>query len=182
MNRSGFSLIETILYIGLLAMVMTGTVLFSIGLVQKMRIIDPRVRMEEKAALIMQELQHELSGAQSIDVTNSTLGTNPSALQFTNIDGEIMIFDRSNQTVSFIGGDQQVTRMRVQVDTVASWMTDKDLEVNTFQVDVVRDGGNALTGLRITLTLDTLNAQGASEGEGFSAVSTIMLNPQTSEL
>jgi type II secretory pathway component PulJ len=182
MNQSGFSLIETILYIGLLAMVMTGTVLFSIGLVQKMRIIDPRVRMEEKAALMLQELQHELSGAQSVDVTNSTLGSNPSVLQFTNVDGEVMIFDRTNQTVNFVGGNQSVPRMRLQVDAVASWMTDKDLEVDVFQVDVVRDADNTLTGLRITLTLDALNAQGAQEGEEFTASSTIMLNPQTSEL
>ena len=182
MKRAGFSLVETVVYIGLLAMVMTGTVLFSIGLVQKMRIIDPRVRMEEKAALIMQELQHELSGAQSVDVTSSTLGSNPSVLEFTNVDGEVMIFDGANQTVTFVGGDQSVSRMRLQVDAVASWMTDKDLNVETFQVDAVRDGSNTLTGLRITLTLEALNAQGAQEGEGFTSSSTIMLNPQTSEL
>ena len=50
MNRQGFSLIETVLYIGLLAVLIPSFMVMIFGFVQKSDVVDLTIRMEAMTA------------------------------------------------------------------------------------------------------------------------------------
>lgn len=183
MNRKGFSLIETVLYIGLLAILLPSLVTVTLGFVQKSDAVDPVLRMESKAALIISELQHELTRAQSIDVTGSVLGTDDSTLVFVDEDGESITLHRDADTVSFVGGDQQVERLVWQTTSSSQWVTDADMEVQMWNVAMVRDGDGLLTGVNVLLTLRVLNTDNSPFRElAFTTQTTIFVRPYTTEI
>lgn len=183
MNKKGFSLVETVLYIGLLAVLLPSFVTVTLGFVQKSDAVDPVIRMESKAALIISELQHELTRAQSIDVTGSVLGTDDSSFVFVDEDGESVTLQRVADTVSFVGGDQQVERLVWQTISASQWMSDADMEVETWNVAAVRDGDGVLTGVNVLLTLRVLNTDGSPFRElAFTTQTTIYVRPYTTEI
>lgn len=157
MMRSGFSLIETVLYIGLLAILVPSFVMVTLGYVQKSETVDPRIRMEGKASVILSELQNELTTAQSVDVTNSSLATDDSSFIFVDGNGVSVTVSRLTDIVSFIGGDQEVDRLAWQTTTGTQWLTDSDMDVTIWNVRAVRDGNGVLTGVNVVLTVRVLN-------------------------
>ncbi len=183
MNLRGFSLLETVIYIGLLSLLLTSTVVFSLGLLQKVDVIDSRVRMEEKADLVLDELSNEITQAQSVNITGSTLGVAGSSLVFVDASGVSVTIDRASDSVDFPAGAQSVNRLRIQRGAVADWLTDGDISVESWNVQAVRDSSTTLTGLNIELYLDLLNDDGSVFRQAqFDASTTISLNGQTSEL
>ncbi|NQV89281.1 MAG: hypothetical protein HQ488_03095 [Parcubacteria group bacterium] len=183
MNLKGFSLLETVIYIGLLSLLLSSTVVFSLGLLQKVDVIDSRVRMEEKAALVLNELSNEITQAQSINITGSTLGVDGSSLVFVDATGVSVTIDRTTDSVDFPGGAQTVNRLRIQRGVTADWLTDGDISVESWNVQAVRNSASTLTGLNIELNLDLMNDDGSPFRQAeFDASTTISLNGQTSEL
>lgn len=183
MDRKGFSLIETVLYIGLLAVLLPSLATVTLGFVQKSDAVDPVIRMEGKAALIVSELQHELTRAESINVTGSALGTDDSTFVFVDEDGVSVTLQRVADTVSFVGGDQQVERLVWQTLADSQWVTDADMEVEAWNVAAVRDGDGVLTGVNVLLTLQVLNTDGSPFRElALTTQTTIYARPYTTEL
>ena len=183
MFTRGFSLLETVLYMGLLAIILPPMMLFTLGFLQKSSDIDMRIRMEQKAALLLWELQKELTSSRSINVTDSVLGTENSSLVYLDTNALSVTIDRPSVSVPFKGGEKLVKRLRRRQNTETQWMSDADMSVENWFVTAVRDSGGALTGLRFTLTLQTLNEDGNVVGdEAFTSTTTIHLQPQTTEL
>jgi hypothetical protein len=183
MNLKGFSLLETVIYIGLLSILLSSTVVFSLGLLQKVDVIDTRVRLDEKAALIFSELSSEITRAQSINVTGSTFGVDGSSLVFVDASGVSVTIDRASDSVDFPAGAQTVNRLRIQRGVIADWITDGDMSVESWKVEVVRNSVSTLTGLNIRLNLEFLNNEGSPHRQAdFDASTTVSLNGQTSEL
>jgi hypothetical protein len=183
MNRKGFSLIETVLYIGLLAILLPSFVLVTLGFVQKSEVVDPKIRMEEKAAVIFSQLQHELTQAQSIDLTGSSLEVDDSSFVFVDKDGVTVTVGRATDTVSFVEGDQSVNRLTWTTIAGSEWMTDADMDVEVWHVTSVRDGEGVLTGVNVLLMLRGLNPDGSPYRDiEFSTDTTISLQAFTTEL
>ncbi|MCR4314420.1 MAG: hypothetical protein NUV84_04205 [Candidatus Uhrbacteria bacterium] len=183
MNTRGFNLIETVLYIGLLAVLVPSFVTITLGFIQKSDAVDPVIRMEQKAALVFSEMANELARAQSVNVTASTLGVEDSSFVFVDEDGESVTLHREADTVSFVGGDQQVERLVWETAVASQWVTDADMEVETWNVSIVRDGDGVLTGVNVLLTLQVLNADGSPLRElALTTQTTIYIRPYTTEL
>lgn len=183
MNRKGFSLIEMVLYIGLLAVLLPSLATITLGFVQKSDTVDLVIRMEQKASVIFSELQNELARAQSVNVTASILGVDESSFVFIDGDGESVTLRRVADTVSFVGGDQQVERLQWQTASGSQWVTDADMEVQMWNVTMARDGDGLLTGVNILLTLHVLNADGSPFRElALTTQTTIYVRPYTTEL
>jgi len=183
MNTKGFSLIETVLYLGLFSILIPSFLLMTLGFVQKSDVIDVRVRMEEKAGIIISELQNELLQADSIDVTNSTFGTSDSSLVYVNSLGSSITIDRVEDAIQFVDGEQQINRLQRQSLSGNEWMTDADMEVTVWNVDIVRDSAGTLTGLNFQLIFHILNSDGSPFRDvEVSVDTTIHLQFQTTEL
>ena len=183
MSKRGFSLIETVLYIGLLAILVPSFILITLGYLEKSETVDPRIRMEEKAAMILSEFQQELTQATSVDVTNSSFGSDSSSFVFIDSDGVSVTVERVNDTVTFVGGDQQVSRLQRQTLVSTDWITDRDMEVEVWNVDVVRNDEGVLTGVNVGISLRMLNPDGSPyRSFDFTTDTTISLQPFTTEL
>jgi len=183
MNDRGFNLIETVLYIGLLAVLVPTFIGVTLGFLQKSDAVDPRVRMEEKAALLLSELENELAQAQSIVVSSSVFGTSDSSLVYKDQDGVTVTLKRNTDSISFVGGVQSVHRLQRSISGNTQWLTDADLEVEEWNVAVVRDRYGDLTGLNISLVIKMLNAEGVlRQNISLDADTTIHLEPYVSQL
>jgi hypothetical protein len=179
----GFSLIETVFYIAILGIVLPSAVVFSVNLAQQFQVVDPRVRMEEKADVIENWVTREVGTAVSIDITNSTLGANPSTLVFIDNDTQTITLSRVQVTEEFPGDDQDVFRLKINDGIEDYFLTDADIDVTIWQVDEVRDSSSDLTGLNIVLETKMINPEeGAYRGSEFSSQTTIHLKPHTTEL
>src|SRR3989339_1236191 len=160
MNQKGFSLFETVLYIGIFAILIPSFMGIILGFVQKSQAIDMRVRLEEKAAIIRSSLQHELTEATSIDVTHSVLGTSDSQLVFQDATNQTVTLQKTASSVTFPQGVKTVHRLERETLSTNEWMTDADMEVGTWNVGVVRNSSGVLVGLNVEMTLRMLNTVG----------------------
>lgn len=183
MSKQGFSLIETVLYIGLLAIVLSVFASALLRMTLQYQSIDPRVRMEQRAAIVFDQLSYDVSDAASIDTTNSSLGSHPSRLEIVNDAGQSIRVEVVEDTVAFVGGDESVDRLRYRVgsDDVV-WMTDPDMEVTEWVVEAVRDSAGTLTGLNIHLSIEMREATGVYRGTSFEEDLTLSLQAPTTEI
>ncbi len=179
----GVTLVETILYVGLLALLVSAFV----ALLSQLTIIQARTstggRLAENAAMALHFATASLPSAQSVDVSSSTLGTATSVLHYTNAAGTSVILDTVIVPITFSGVTQNVRRLRYQAGGVTSYLTDAEVNVVTWQVDDVRTTANNLSGLNITLELEILNEEATGYRQGtVHHRTTISLTPLTTEL
>lgn len=184
MQTRGFSLMETVVYIGLLAIVLSVFALTLLRLTEQYHAIDPGIRMEQRAAILFYQLQYEITQADSVDVTNSVLSSHPGKLVFQNREGESVTIEVVSDTVDFEGTEQTVQRLRYQVGMSESvWITDPDMQVSEWIIEAVRNSSSSsLTGLNFFLTIEMLDAFGAYRSTTLQQETSISLQPQTSEI
>ena len=183
-NNKGFSLIETVLYIGILAIVLPllmGTFLL---ITQRHNTIDFRTRAEQQAAQVFSTLSYELAEAAAIDVTNSTLGVDESVFIYQDQAGVFVTIDAPITTEEIGGHEKSIHRLRFQrTGESAVWVTDYRANVTVWNVDVVRDGSGTLTGMNFSLTVDMLDSTGVIfDSASIDTTTTISLQPQLTEL
>ena len=180
----GITLLETILYVAIIAIILPPTVSSLVRLSQETSLYDIRFRMDSQAEMVLSRLTLDLTQAASVSTSLSTLGADPSALRFVDSAGQTVIVDRSSTTVAFPGGNQTVRRLRMQRGSSAAfWLTDPDIDVSSFTVTAVRNATAVLTGLRIHLSAAMPAAAGVSpyQQADFVADTTVGLQPQTTE-
>ncbi|TAL50701.1 hypothetical protein EPN81_02110 [Patescibacteria group bacterium] len=183
MMAKGFSLIETVLYIGLLAILVPSFTFVTLGYLEKSESIGLRIRMEERVAIILSEFQQELGQAQAIDITNSSLGSNDSSMVLIDSSGTPVTFGLAQDTVTFVGGDQLINRLQRHTDLTDDWMTDADMSVEIWRVDAVRNDEGVLTGLNLLITVRMLNPDGSPYRESeLTTDTTFSLQSPTTEL
>lgn len=182
-HSSGMTLIETVIYIGILAIVLPSLIILLISVTQKVTRADARIRIAQTIAALQTQLNHELLEALSINMSTSILGINPSTLRFTSQSGEIITLDRQATTVTFGDTQQTINRLRWQRGVNASlWLTDPNLHVFLFSVDPIRDGTNTLRGLRINIGIELINTSVTQERSAtWSSSTTTSLSPSTTE-
>jgi hypothetical protein len=180
----GVTLIETLIYLGLLMIFLfsyTG-LLIQLSTIQARESV--RGRMLDNGATIMHVWQTELTSSPEIDITNSVLGTTTSALHFTNSDNHEAILDTVLVPVSFNGTIHTVRRLRYQAPTEGTldYFTDAETNVLTWQVDAVRTSSGDLSGLNITLEIEVLNQDNGYRQGSASYQTTMMLTSFTQEI
>lgn len=86
--KKGFSLIETLVYIGIFSLVSVVAVnlfIMAIDSVAKNRVLQ---KINTSAEISMERMVREIRGASSIDINESVFGVNPGILQLNTIDQE----------------------------------------------------------------------------------------------
>lgn len=175
---------ETVVYIGLMAIVLPGLTMFVFRLAKLQVEINPAVRMEQVSSTIFADLDYDLVSAQSIDITSSTLGSDGSTLIFVDKDGRVIEFSRASDTLTTIGGESiSVNRLQMNIDSGGDvWITDKTINVDTWIVEKVEDSGGGLQGLNIDLGMEMFNANATERRSSFRAETTIFLRSNVAEL
>ena len=177
----GVSLLETVLYIGLLAIILPAMAVFFLQVQLQHVAFDARTRLEQTAALTFSELQNNLTAAQAITTSTSTFGVNPSILRFKDVSGATVVIDCPSVSVVFPGGSQNVRRLRMQTGAApAIYLTDSDIDVTSWQVTTIKNSADVLTGLRFNVNFALLGAtKSVYRKAAFKSNTTISLAPQT---
>ncbi len=182
MNNKGTTLLETILYVGIVMIVLPTFVMFLVNLWQTYTLLDARSRMEQTASVMFLELQNSLTEADAINVSTSTLSNDNGVLKFLDATGQLVTIDRPTVAVTFTGAPQNVRRLRMQKGAnPATYLTDPEIDVTQWRIDVIRTG-STLSGLRISYDMAMLNpGVGAYRHSSFSADTTFALSGHTTE-
>lgn len=180
----GVTLLETMLYIGIIAIVLPAFTLFILHIWEEQIGFDARMRLEQTASIIFLEATQEITEADAIQISTSTLGTDASIFRFTDKDGENVVIDSTSTVISFSGVNQTVHRLRMQQGAEAAvWLTDPEQDVTQWRVEAVRNTTNTLTGIRISLDAELINSAGkVYRNASFAGDTTVALSPHTSEL
>ena len=183
-DTRGITLLETVLYIGLFAVVLLAATTFFLEFGQSRELFARRAQMTEAAGIILSHLNTELSGADAWNITASTLGSVNGSLVYTNDDGVSGTIDRPTDAVVIGGAPQNVNRLRATVSgSPEEWITPADINVVAFELHEVTDGLGATTGLNLTLELFMLNpSASALRSASFSSQTTFALQPATNVL
>ncbi|NQV12144.1 type II secretion system protein [Candidatus Uhrbacteria bacterium] len=181
MKQKGFTLIETVLYIAIVVILLGGLTTFLINTARIQSGLSPALRIKETASNTMLLMSSNITGADSINVTGSTLGVNPSTLLLTDGAGRSVQIDVIKDVVDFGGTSTFVDRLRLtKGGEPAVWLTDSNLDVTLWKVEEVSDSGGLLQGLKIEYTIETIDA--SVSGRKFSGRTTFPLTPNTVEL
>lgn len=182
-SMRGITLLETVLYIGMLMVALPTMVSFVLQISQQDLLFDARTRMEQTAALVLNELQNTIAAADAIRTSTSTLGVNPSTVRLTDDNGDAVVIDCPTVAVTMPGGNtQNVRRLRMQTGTSAPvWITDGEIDVTKWHVSAVRDSANTLTGLRIEFDMAMIAPSATQRNATFTGDTTISLSPHTIE-
>lgn len=179
----GITLLETVLYIGMLMVALPTMVSFVLQISQQELLFDARTRMEQTAGLVLSELQNTVVAADAVRTSTSTLGVNPSTLRLTDGNGNAVVVDCPTVAVTMPGGNtHNVRRLRMQTGvSPAVWLTDGEIDVTKWQVSTVRDSANTLTGLRIEFDTAMIAPSATQRNATFTGDTTISLSPHTIE-
>lgn len=180
----GITLLETVLYIGILSIVLPTFTVFMLHIWQQQVGFDARMRLEQSSSMLFLELSNDLIESDSIQVSTSTLGTDSSVLRFKDAAGGNVVIDVATTTVAFNGTNQTVHRLRMQQGAAAAvWMTEPEHDVKQWRVDAVRNATGTLTGLRVSYNAEQINKTGnAYRKATFTATTVFALSPHTTEL
>ncbi len=173
----GFTLIEVIITLAIMAIILPATTLFLLQLLQSQGSVQGEVEMEQTSSLLFSELKSEILEASSVTITASTLNSDV---------GELVFVDNSGATVTIdlvtIG---PVRRLRFQRGAdPAVYVTPADIDVIVWRIEAVRrDSDERLTGLQFDFDLALLNPDATPyRSVAFQGETTIALSPQTIEL
>src|SRR3989338_8138638 len=100
-SQKGVTLLETMLYIGIIAIVLPAFTIFVLHTWQEQIGYDARMRLEQTTALIFLEASHAITESGAIFVSTSTLGTDMSALRFQDANGVTTVLDLVSTIIAF---------------------------------------------------------------------------------
>ena len=180
-NERGITILETVLYIGLFAVIIPAATVFFLQFAQTNDLSARRAQMEQAAGMTISHMNTELARANAWNITGSTLGSVNSVFVYTNHVGESVTIERALDTVDFDGTPQTVGRLRTLVGAdPAEWITPPQINVVVFQLDEVENSLGATAGLNIALELFMLNPSGGPfRGAEFASQITFALRPAT---
>lgn len=158
-NQKGITLVETMVVIALLIIILPVTVSTLVRLGKESAYFSLLQRINSSSNLVLSELSNELTSAKSFSISSSTLGINSSTFIFIDRNNDTVTIDRPLVTVSLPGGDQEVHRLRLTRGTEEVWLTDSDIDVTNWTVDIIRNSSGVLSGLRIQTTFAAANKE-----------------------
>lgn len=182
MLRRGITLIETVLFIGLIAIILPGLFFFVIHLIERQDHISTQLLVRQSAALSLQEFQQEIQNAQAISISSSTLSSSTSSLTYVNGEGVTKTIRYAADTFSASGTTRQIGRLQLSFQNQQEWLTTSDLTVETFRIDPVRNADGDLTALNVLFVLSPhLLETSSQQAERLTLETTFWLSPYVSE-
>jgi len=174
---------ELIIYIGILSLLLGSFVGIVVRLSRAQGQVGSVVYSTRTRSTIDWSLRHELTEAQLIRVSASTLSVDPSRLIYLDADGNQVTLEVVNDTVLFNGVSVTVERLRLTRGAAdPEWVTDRTITVSSWVVDPVRDSAGVLTDVRIRGILDAAVVVNAYTAPAQLFEATYHLLPSTSEL
>jgi len=158
-NEQGLTLIETMLAVATLIIILPVTIFAFVRLARESSFFNVRQRLDHVMALTYSELSSELAAAESVAVSTSSWGINPSSFSFVDSDGVTVTIDVVQDIIVLPDGDQTVKRLRWRRGTEEAWLTDSDINITNWTAQVVRDGSFRLSGINIAATFSMLNKE-----------------------
>lgn len=178
------SLLEVVLYIGIIMIILPAMVAFVFRLQGQQSLFDARTRMGQSAEAVHSVLTRTIVSADAVRTSTSSLGVSPSTLRFLGADGVAVVLDSPTVSATLPSGAvQDVRRLRMQVGAASPvYLTDSDIDVTSWRVDAVRDSADVLTGLRVELGFAMLAPTVSPlRTATFTGTTTFDLSPQTIE-
>ncbi len=156
--RHGFTLIELVLYMALIAILIPSVVLVLLTVNKNQQHVYLRTEIQNTAAIILSEIEHEIMHASKINISSSTLDSDQSVLEYVDSGNILHRFQYATDTVEFSSTQYNIGRLQFY-DGGYSWLTSENIIVSVFRIESVRNSDSLLTGLNIHLTLTPLTTE-----------------------
>lgn len=144
-NKNGFTLIETVIYIALLGLLMTGVVATAYQLLQGSATISVKTAVQDEGSFVLRKIEWAMSGASDISGSGSSLTV-------SRYDGN---------TVSFrLNGTAVEVKESAFDNTYRPLTTSANVAVQTFVVSVTGSSPKQLT---VTMTIKTAHGTDAPQ-------------------
>lgn len=180
--RRGITLLETILFIALVAIILPALALFVINLIERQDRLSTQLLVRQSAALAFQEMQQEIQLAQAISLSTSTVSSDTSSLSYVDGSGVLRTIRYATDTFTASGTNRTIGRLQASSGGQDTWLTTSDLTVTVFRVDPVRNSEGVLTALNIALTLSPHVVENSSQTASVLVLdTTISLLPYATE-
>lgn len=144
--NSGFSLIEMVVYISILALMLMVVLQVVFSITRSQRVIISVRNIENSATASLERVEREARGADSIVTASSTLGTSPGVLVFSSRDE-----NGNTRTVEFYVTGESLRLKENGVDTGA--LTSSSTRVTS--LIFTRFASSTVEGIRTDITLES---------------------------
>ncbi|MFH1611644.1 MAG: hypothetical protein ABIA83_03540 [Patescibacteria group bacterium] len=156
MKTRGFTLIEMVLYIGLIMILLPSIILMLLTVEKNQAHASTRMMIEQSSAILLSEFANELLDAYSINISSSTLDSDQSVLVFQKSENS-PVYGLSFDTDAIEIGSVEYNIGRIKYsDLEDHWLTPEQINVTKFRIEPVRNSDNDLTALNIELELSPL--------------------------
>ena len=121
-NQSGVTLLETLIYIGILGIILTSIITVGFSMITIDRKLKFANEVEENAAFVVQKLGWVLKGAQSINAPPLNESGNTLSVNIASTSGNPYVFDLSNGAIRLKVGTASplpITNGLVEVSSIS---------------------------------------------------------------
>ena len=148
MRKRGFTVIEILIYLAMLAMLLGVLITILFGIVNTYQKIEVERDLQVNGAVVMERMLREIRGAVAVDTVNSVLDSSPGVLSLDSLDS---VGDPVDIEFSIVSGAISLSRGGVVIGD----LTTDDIAIDSFIVRHI-DGTNS-DGVKIELTLTSSN-------------------------
>lgn len=176
MRRHGFTLIEMILYIGIIAILVPGIGLFTTYTTQRQQNNAQHLSIQATAESMFGWMRYELQHATAIIPSQSVFNTTTSSLRFIDRGGVTTTVTTAPDTYTAEGQQRTISRVRKTHASTNEWLTGNDITVSAFTMNPIRTTTGTLVGitLEISIAPHVLNS-GAATSQVFTTRTSIWL-------
>lgn len=158
-NKKGFTLVEMVIYMGLLALLVVVVITMLVSIVKSQRNIKSHLAIEETVVVSLDRMIREIRNAKSVDIS-SILGTNPGHLILNTTDS-----GGNPKTVEFY---LESGVLKMEENTVVSGpLSRSDVTISSLMFWLI-DNQKA-DAVRITMTVNANQPDGSVHTENFYA-------------
>jgi hypothetical protein len=152
---AGFTLLEFIIYIGLVTFVLAASVVFAHTLIDDQAKQELLIEVNEDGGFVLDKLSYYIQRADSVDA-QTVYNTSPGKLVLNFFDGSKVIFDTFQKQITLGDSTVNVTKLRMQrgTDPAVELVSDK-ITVTNFAITNLSSAG--ATVLKINLSLAAVN-------------------------
>lgn len=162
-TREGFTLIETVIYIALFALIMSGTLVSIYGIIGSSIKNQTRAMLESEGSFLIGKMDWYLNGAKSISVEEN--GNIVSISKFSGENIKVSISEEGIMEVEKEGTTLELSNSNVKV-TCPLTLTNKNCFIKTEN----SDNGIKTESIYVSFILNSLTSDGLPISQNFSTI------------
>ena len=174
--KKGFTLIELVLYMALIAILMPMIVLMLLQVYKNQQHVYTRTEIENTAAVVLADIEYEITHASKIISSTSTFDSDQSVLVFRNSDNQLQRYEYATDNIELSGTLYNIGRLRL-FDGLDRWITSENLAITKFRVEPARNDDSDLTGLNIQIEISPLSTETTIDQANILELSTSIYVP-----